>query len=92
MDKKEILKKAIERRLEKSKRGELRILIPVEKAKQNPTSLRCAINAKCYECNGGENWKNRTRYCQIFDCPLWPVRPYGKGITKEQCEAWREYP
>ena len=63
---------------------------PLEKAKENPTSLRFAVNAKCYECCAGENWRNRTRYCQIFSCPLWPVRPYGKGVTMEQCEAYTE--
>lgn len=63
---------------------------PLEQWRDNPTSLRKSINAKCYECNGEENPTNRAKYCNIFDCPLWNVRPYSKGISKEQCEKWNE--
>lgn len=64
---------------------------PMEKVADNPTSLRICVNAKCYDCNGRENYVNRTRYCQIFDCPLWTVRPYSKGITQEQCLEYEEW-
>lgn len=63
---------------------------PMEKVADNPTSLRICVNAKCYDCNGAENYVNRTRYCTIFDCPLWGVRPYSKGITPEQCLEYEE--
>jgi len=62
---------------------------PLEKLKKNPYSLRLAINAKCYECNGRENWTKRTKYCQVFDCPLWHVRPHSKGITKNDCKNYQ---
>ena len=47
---------------------------PIEKAKQNPTSLRFAINAKCFDCNGFE--RPGVRDCDIYDCPLHRHRPW----------------
>ena len=70
--------------------GKVAKLNPIDKAKNNPNSLRMAVNAKCYDCCGGENWVNRTRYCSIFGCPLWPVRPHSKGISRQQCLDWKE--
>ena len=52
------------------------VLTPIEKAKRNPTSLRAAINGKCYDCVAG--YKNEIRNCQMTDCTLHPVRPYRK--------------
>lgn len=52
---------------------------PIEKAKENPESLRCAINAKCFECvgmDGDVNFRDTIRTCTSFNCPLYPVRPY----------------
>ena len=63
---------------------------PLEKAICNPGSLRKAVDAKCWDCCGAENWRNRTRFCAIFECGLWNVRPGGKGVNKEQCRAWKE--
>lgn len=74
----------------KLKAGEVVRLDPLQKAAANPTSLRLAVNAKCFDCNGQENWRNRTKYCHITDCPLWNIRPGGKGITAEQCMGWQE--
>lgn len=51
---------------------------PLEKLQDNPKSLRCAINAMCYDCNGMENWARRTRECDITTCPLFNVRPFRK--------------
>ena len=52
---------------------------PVEKARANPNSLRLAINAKCYDCQGCDadpcvEW--RIGNCECPECPLYPVRPY----------------
>lgn len=58
---------------------------PAEVLADNPTSIRKAINAMCYDCCGMELHVPRTRYCRHFTCPLWNVRPYSKNITKEQC-------
>jgi len=63
---------------------------PEEVWQDDPMSLRKSISAKCYQCNGDENYRNRARYCIIFTCALWPVRPYGKGITQDQCRAYKE--
>ena len=53
---------------------------PSEKARDNPTSLRAAINGKCFECEGSgadPGWKQRIGSCTLKDtCSLWPVRPY----------------
>ena len=54
-------------------------LNPIEKAQGNPNSLRCAINAKCFDCQGRDydpcvEW--RIGNCEISDCPLFPVRPH----------------
>ena len=52
---------------------------PMEKAEQNPKSLRLAINAKCYVCGGEDadpGWRGRIKDCIIPDCPLYPLRPF----------------
>ena len=54
-------------------------LDPMQKASRNPQSLRKAIDAKCWDCQGqdadpGVKW--RVGNCQILDCPLHPVRPW----------------
>jgi hypothetical protein len=54
-------------------------LDPIEKAMRNPTSLRLAINAKCYDCEGRDadpNVRQRIGDCRVPKCPLYPVRPY----------------
>lgn len=51
----------------------------IEKAKENPTSLRKAINAKCFDCMCGSCNHGITRLireCNVSGCPLHPVRPY----------------
>jgi len=52
---------------------------------ENRHKLRHSVNAKCFDCMGGERVTYRIRFCTIFNCPLWHVRPYRKNITKEQC-------
>ena len=64
---------------EKKARGELKAFDPIEKAKNNPKSWRLAINAKCWDCQGGNKdphprW--RIANCEIPDCSLYPLRPY----------------
>ena len=61
--------------------GNMKRLNPLEKAKQNRKSLRLALNAKCYECEGEDydpGWRGRIADCIIPDCPLYPVRPFRK--------------
>jgi len=74
------LRKAQARLAEMRARGEKPERIdPLERAKRNPTSLRHAINAKCWDCIGGDadpspRWCIGN--CEIPACPLWNVRPY----------------
>lgn len=54
-------------------------LDPIEKARRNPSSLRAAINGKCWDCIGSgadPNPRGAIRDCAITDCTLHPVRPY----------------
>lgn len=52
---------------------------PIAKALANPKSLRAALDAKCFDCEGGgadPHWKQRIGNCVCPDCPLYPLRPY----------------
>lgn len=55
---------------------------PVQKSKENPKSLKFAINAKCYDCTydekGAGNWKQQVENCGCPDCPLYSFRPVPK--------------
>jgi hypothetical protein len=60
---------------------------PLAKARGTPTSLRLAINAKCYDCGGQDSdpgWHDRIRHCAVPGCSLYPVRPFQRGDTDEQ--------
>ncbi len=55
-------------------------LDPMERAKRNPTSLKAAITAKCYDCQGRDSdphprWRIGNCVSQQ-ECPLWNHRPY----------------
>lgn len=87
------LELARQRRREMAERGETPArLDPLEKARRNPTSLRLAINAKCFDCEGGDadpNVQARIGTCTITTCPLHPVRPYqhlAEGETRSRRE------
>jgi len=49
-------------------------LDPIEKARQNPKSLRAAINGKCFECCCFH--KTEVKYCPAVNCPLYNLRPW----------------
>ena len=56
---------------------------PVQKLKENPNSLRVAVNAMCAQCvcwDDGQGCNPSPRWlignCGITDCALWQVRPY----------------
>lgn len=60
-------------------RGQVKHKDPLEKAKEQPTSLRRAITAKCYDCigrNADPDWRGSIRNCLCTDCPLYVVRPF----------------
>ena len=62
---------------EKVASGEIEVvrLNPIERSNANPTSLRLAINAMCFECLGNGS-AQEIRDCTAKDCPLYKVRPY----------------
>ncbi len=47
-------------------------LNPIEKFEQNPTSLKFAIHAMCFDCSGYEY--SEVRNCEFKDCPLYGHR------------------
>ncbi len=53
-------------------------LDPIEKSRQNSTSFRFAITAKCYDCSGYS--KADVRNCEFEDCPLYPHRTWKKKL------------
>ena len=50
------------------------VLDPIEKAKQNPKSLRAAINAHCFQCSCYQ--RIEVTLCTAKDCPLHNLRPW----------------
>ncbi len=78
------LRRARERAAELRAAGEITVRrTPIERARENPRSLRLAVTAKCFDCVGGDcdpNPRGRIASCPAAKCPLHPVRPYqGKG-------------
>ena len=73
---------------QRARAGLIERLDPVQKSRANPHSLRLAINARCFQCAGGRNWHNRTKFCIVFICALWPVRRGAKDVTHQQCLEW----
>lgn len=69
---------ALQEYREKVASGEIEVvrLNPIEKAKNNPKSLRLAIDAQCFDCMGRTGSTSDIRECTAKDCPLYPVRPY----------------
>ena len=62
--------------------GEIQPKSPDEKAKENPKSLRLAINAKCWDCVCRQ--RTEVTRCVMTDCSLWSLRPWqNKDINKE---------
>ena len=62
-----------------------KIYDPIVKLAQNPKSLRTAINAKCWDCQGRDSdpaprW--RIGNCCMPDCPLYAVRPYQSNQSR----------
>ena len=52
-----------------------------------------AIREKCKECNCGSHAE--IKLCEIYDCPLWPLRPgyrakRSANLSPEQMEAKRK--
>lgn len=58
---------------------------PIERLNEKPTSMRRAINAKCYDCVGGDGdqgWRQRVRKCFDNKCPLYNFRPFKQENQK----------
>lgn len=85
------LNKAREARKKLKEEGvEVSIKNLYERWEGDKSSLRRSVDAKCFDCVSGELPRKRIKFCNIIDCPLWLVRPYGKGITIEECNAYIE--
>lgn len=82
----EALRKAQEAMAARRAAGEtIVVLDPIQKAHANPTSLRKAINGKCWDCVGAghdPNPRKEIGQCPSTDCPLWNVRPYQKYMNE----------
>lgn len=64
-------------------------LDPIQKAAKRPSSLRLAVNAKCYDCQGRDcdpGYRARISQCSVQKCPLHPVRPYQRGDDDDGAE------
>lgn len=78
------------RRVNEARRAagvKVRVLTPIERLERSPTSLRRAVTAKCWDCQGGDadpavRW--RIGNCEVGKaCPLYDVRPYQKMMGGE---------
>ena len=50
-----------------------------EKAKKSKAN---AIKSKCLDCCCFQ--RNEIKYCPVYDCPLWPHRPYKAKTAAKQ--------
>lgn len=70
--------------------GTFERLDPIERSRRNPTSLRMAINGKCFDCQGGHadpGVRVRIRECPISRCTLHAVRPYQRRDDDDEDES-----
>lgn len=72
-------KSALDEYREKLKNGEVKKIntTPIDKLAKNPTSLRLAVTAMCFDCVGRtREAKDDIKNCTSPKCPLFNVRPY----------------
>jgi len=58
---------------------------PIEKLSDNPTSLRAAVTAMCFDCVGQDAdpaWQWRVGNCECSTCPLHAVRPHQNQVGR----------
>lgn len=67
-------KNALTKWREENKGVKVKVLDPIEKAKQNPKSKVLAIRAYCFDCCGGV--KAEVTLCPSNNCALWLHRPW----------------
>ena len=67
---------------------------PGERLAEKPKSRKLAMEAMCWDCQGGDHadngWKWQIGNCLSDTCPIWNFRPYqnkagkpGEGVYKE---------
>lgn len=81
----EIMLKAAREAREKRKELGIKLVVkdPIQKSRENPHSLRLAINDKCFDCQGAgydPNCREAIRDCEMVDCCLHAVRPYQRKL------------
>ncbi len=64
---------------QKLKLGMVKILNPIDKARQNPNSLRLAINAYCFDCCCYQ--KSEVKHCTAANCSFHHLRPWQSKKT-----------
>jgi hypothetical protein len=67
--------------------GLSRYKTPIETLADDPSNLRKAINAMCFDCQGcgrDPNVQREIAKCSIQSCPLYAVRPYQQLNTVAQ--------
>lgn len=79
-------------RRERNEAGLLATRSPIEKLADNPTSLRLAVDSKCWDCMGAGgdpcvNWS--VGNCRTKACPLWAVRPHQRLAGRPMPKALR---
>jgi hypothetical protein len=63
---------------------------PLERAQRKPTSLKLAIAARCWQCQGegaDVGWREAIRACTAFGCALHSHRPYQSKDAGNEDEA-----
>ena len=73
--------------LSKTNQIDVKTPIPMDKVRLNPKSLRCAINAQCYECIYDKSdigsWRQQVQACPSTLCPLYRVRPTSNAALEK---------
>ncbi len=64
---------------------------PLERAARTPGSLKLAIRAMCYECQGRDEPGSSAEIarCDDFSCPLWQFRPHQGRVAPDYGKAAR---
>ena len=90
--------KAQKAKQERIARGLSAYRTPYEILADKPNSMRAAINAKCYECQGGDpdcppdpGWQWAVGNCESYTCPLHSFRRYLKKLGTPGEGVYRDH-
>lgn len=67
---------------------------PLQMLKRHPSSLKRAVMAQCFVCQGGtmdktpeKGWKQRIAFCGQNHCPMFYVRPYVASFVRHAADG-----